>query len=553
MKQLVLIFFFLFGWQILYSQQAKDEYSKKVDSFSENTKDKIDSLNLNNLGKDFFNKANSLNDSVPTLSFPGKVDSIRLLLENRSDSLQDDLQEKLIQQKLDSMTSELASRIDSLRNLSLPDEKVKDEINSLSSLRDSLNNTVVISNVKEAEKKLNTISSQASEKITAVESKINEKLSLFSENGGNMPGNVNLGTRNLELPSSGLSPSTTDLKMGLSVPDNPLNGIDVSSGDLSLPQGQFPQSPDVTVPQAPELKIPEINGMDKVSEIQSKASEFGEATKKINDYKEDVNNLAKGNPEKIEQLSKDLESKVEGMDAVTELQKYDDMVKRYQDPQVMKEEALNKAKEMAVNHFIGHEEELKAAMEQFAKVRSKIPDPEGVYDMLKKQSNPHREKSFKERLLPGLALQFQKPNSLWVDFNPHVTYKLSGRFNVGVGWNQRIAYDTKQNEFDEKNRIYGVRSFIHFKVKSGLWLKGDIESMRAWVPSSLTSVDQGGRSWVWSYFGGIKKDFQFSKYVLGNVQVLYNLYDPDDRSPYANPINVRIGVEFPLNKKDHKK
>lgn len=43
-----------------------------------------------------------------------------------------------------------------------------------------------------------------------------------------------------------------------------------------------------------------------------------------------------------------------------------DQAKRYFDPDVVKEEVLNKAKQEAVNHFLGHEEELKAGMQKLS-------------------------------------------------------------------------------------------------------------------------------------------------------------------------------------------
>ena len=61
-------------------------------------------------------------------------------------------------------------------------------------------------------------------------------------------------------------------------------------------------------------------------------------------------------------------------------------------------------------------------------------------------------------------------------------------------------------------------------------------------------VETEGRVWVWSTFVGIKNVFKFSNSVKGHVQVLYNVYDPEKRSPYANRINVRLGFEFPLKK-----
>ncbi len=34
--------------------------------------------------------------------------------------------------------------------------------------------------------------------------------------------------------------------------------------------------------------------------------------------------------------------------------------------------------------------------------------------------------------------------------------------------------------------------------------------------------------------------------------MLYNLYNPEKKSPYANRFNVRMGLELPLKKRDKK-
>jgi hypothetical protein len=50
---------------------------------------------------------------------------------------------------------------------------------------------------------------------------------------------------------------------------------------------------------------------------------------------------------------------------------------------------------------------------------------------------------------------------------------------------------------------------------------------------------------------GLKKEYKLSQSIRGNAQVLYNLFDPQYKSPYTNRINVRMGVEFSLRAKKH--
>ena len=73
--------------------------------------------------------------------------------------------------------------------------------------------------------------------------------------------------------------------------------------------------------------------------------------------------------------------------------------------------------------------------------------------------------------------------------------------------------------------------------------------MNAYVQPYILRPDPASRQWVWSYFAGFKRDFRFSKHVMGHVQLLYNIYDRYHKNPYSNRLNVRMGFDFPLQKK----
>lgn len=144
-------------------------------------------------------------------------------------------------------------------------------------------------------------------------------------------------------------------------------------------------------------------------------------------------------------------------------------------------------------------------------------------------------------------LPVQKPDIWLIDFNPALHYRVRSIFFVGAGWNERVAFDKDLN-FHAKNRIYGVRSFFELSVLKGLWILGDVERMNAFVPVNRVQHDTGSREMVWSHMMGVKKNFSFTTGVSGNVQFMYNLYDPRRTSPYLNRFNVRFGFEFPIKK-----
>lgn len=447
--------------------------------------------------------------------------------------------------KLDSLRSKLLGRIDSVTALRNPDTSFIKHLAQVNARLDSLR-------LKFSEKDLKTVS-EADLKLTSsvakIQESVNEKLNMFSEKGAKIPSinlpKVNLNTQLATHPDIPIpmEPPTTDLNVPTIETD--LRGIDLQQTDLPLDGS-------VKIPEVPNAKTSDIKLPGGVAKIQDKLSGLSEAQEKFDGYQQDLKSLREGNLSKVQELPDAIESKVEGLDELKPLeeasQEFDAIKAKWNDPQVLKELALNKAKETAVNHFAGHEKELKAAMDKLSKLKAKIPDPEGTIDMFAKRQKFMKEKAFVERLVPGIGFQFQKQDSYWLDINPYLGFKISGYWLAGLGWNDRVAYNFHERGWDSPNRIYGLRSFLHFKLKSNLWVKAEVENMNAPVHRTPVSIEITGRDRIWSYFAGLKKDFQFSPHLRATVQTLYNVYNPKKRSPYTDRLNVRISFEFPLKK-----
>lgn len=275
-------------------------------------------------------------------------------------------------------------------------------------------------------------------------------------------------------------------------------------------------------------------------------------------YANDARQLAKGNLEQLEKAPEALEQQVMKLDEMKAAQAamgdgidHAAMVQKWNsDPNYARELAVTKAKEQMVDHFAGYQQELKAAMEQLTKLKAKKQDAEGVVDLFKPRQNDLKGKSFRERLLPGLSLQFQNSTNQWFDFNFYLGYRISAKITAGAGWVERFSENLKEWEYHPEERAYGPRVFADVKVKRGFHLRGEVEYLNAQVMSPyLLQQDVSGRAWVWSYFVGVKQSFDLSKKLRGNVQMMYNLYNPEKRSPYVSRLNVRVGIELPYRKK----
>ena len=242
---------------------------------------------------------------------------------------------------------------------------------------------------------------------------------------------------------------------------------------------------------------------------------------------------------------KQFQSEVKGLD------QYKAMAAKGNDPKAMEKLAVEQAKQQAVNHFAGKEKELQSAMSQISKYKQKYSNLSSIHDIPKRARNTMHGKPLIERIVPGINLQVQKKSTVLIDFNPQIGYRFNGRLTVGAGWNERVGFH-HYTHLSHKDRIFGPRTFAEFKFTKGFALRGEVETMNTFVPPLITgsTPDPTNRQWVWGIFGGIKKEYNLSKKIRGNIQMMYNFHDRFYKtSPYADRLNVRMGVEFPMKKK----
>lgn len=342
-----------------------------------------------------------------------------------------------------------------------------------------------------------------------------------------------LPTVGIDSPLAGLS--TSGLGNLTSEIDNPLAGTDGVLGDTDLGDTGLTNLGSVEMP-------------DEVSEVTGQVQEVTSAV-----------------PQNVEDIPGAVEQQVTNIDEVSELQgelgdlgeagELQQSVKSLQDPDALKSQATAEVKKQAINHFAGKEEQLKAAMEKMAKYKKKYSSVQSLAELPKKRLNEMRNKPFIERLVPGITLQVSGGDAWTADFNPYVGYRFTTRLAAGVGWVQRVAYDRDHHDFSPALRIYGPRAYGEYKIAKGFSGHLNVEYVNTYVPPRFSSnpSDPEGREWVFSTMAGIKKQYHFLKRVNGTIYLLYNLYDPDNRSPYSDRLVTRIGFEFPFKKKPRKK
>ncbi len=418
-----------------------------------------------------------------------KADSIQLTFNSRFNLLNS--QYDSIAQTYTSLSSPLQHRIDSLQHLGQPADELIHKIDSLNAAK---------------EEKLYTLKAK-SEKL---KSEVREKLN------------------SLNLPPE-LSGKITEYTDALDYIDVSLPGTAFSIPELNMPElkGLNLSSP----------KIPELN-LDGLSEIKGLAGQVEELKNGLPEMKL---------PEKEKIAAKvEEEASAFASDRLGEVPGIPEVPKSGEEAQ---QQVLNEMKEQAIDHFGEKQEILRKSMEQVSQYKQKFSDVQSLADLPKKAPDPIKKKAFAERLVPGLTLQYQRWNEHLLDINLYTGYRFTSKLTAGAGWNQRVAYDADRNQWNQLSYIYGPRVHSSYNLGRGFIVHIEGETMRTFIHYSLTDPQASQWEWVYSMMTGLKKEYRMTKKLKGTAYLLYNIFDPNHKSPYVDRLNARFGVEYKVRKK----
>ena len=475
--------------------------------------------NFDSIQATFYQKSDSLKHSYKSKF--SKFESSRSRLKIKLDSLtgvQSSTDRRFFGNKRDSVHSRFTSRIDSLK-LQLQTSKITYSLDSINNLRDSTLANLI--------QKLQTLKDKTIGKLKElnVPPQLNSKVSKIM---GDITG--------FKIPASDLNISSPFIGSNRSL-------VKLDNRNLQ------------TFVQA----VGNVGALENVKENLDVA-EISEITSKTGDYSKDIQRMTKGNLSEGNELSNIAEANAENLPGLNKVKdqnrvfdEYEDIPGKMQNPDSVKELAVEKMKGVAVNHFAGKEQVLKEAMETVSKYKLKYSSINSINDIGKMSANEMRGRSFIERVIPGVGIQVQRrANDVLVDFNPYTGYRFSGRITAGVGWNQRTAYNIYKTKFNSNARIFGPRVYFEYILWKGFSPRAELEVMNTSISplTSTPSLDRGKREWVWGAFVGIKKEYRFIKKVKGTASVMMRLFNPGDKSPYADIVNVRFGFEFPMKSKN---
>jgi hypothetical protein len=494
-KALIPLFLAFFLTNLALAQVGSDSVQSKTQSLLDSAQAKITSVKLPEM-PDTLKMAWQRVDSVRD-NFNQGVDSIKGAYDKSMNAITS--QEQKIQHS-----------IDSLEHLNLPSNKF---IRKLDSLNNEKTKAVNAMNAKAAKLREKTIGQL-------------KKIELTPE----MQGPVNEFT-------------------------GKINSFNISNPDLAK----------IPALQIPGYSLPKINGANGLSglglpKIETPLGDLGQVGKELKGLGSDVKNISQGNLNEVKQLPQTLEQQATKIDGISELQKENAVIDGYKkqldavkSEDALKQQAQAMVQKEAINHFAGKEKELQAAMNKMAKYKAKYASVSSLKDLPKRPPNAMKGKPFIERLVPGIYLQYQQKGDRLIDANPYLSYRISGIFTSGLGWNQRFAYNKHDHMWVKRTTIYGPRAFVDTKLGKGFIAHLEVEAMNVFVPfQPRKNVEFGNRDWVWSTMVGLKKEYVIYKNLHGTVLMQYNLINKYFRTPYVDRLNSRIGFEYMLHKKSKK-
>ena len=460
-----------------------------------------------------------------------KADSIRSGFQSKVDSLQQAYQRPV--NKMDSVSRRWQRKLDSLQSLRLPTNKL---LSKYKSKLDSVSRTKTQS-LAELNQKVDKLKSKATEGLKGI----------------NLP-------PQMQAPVNKLTQSIQGYK--IPVVNGKIPGVDFSSARLPGFQGLQLSSGNQKMPSLGNTKVPGLNGVGEASKLNgftNGSKELSTITNQMSGYGKDLQNITQGKMNEVKNLDKTAENEIMKTEAMGELKgktgeidKYKGKLKGRPDSaalKMVKDQAKTELMKEATDHFKGQEAVLKQAMGQMSKLKTKYSEVKSIADLPKKLPNPLKGTPFIERIVPGITFQIFNKGHFLLDVNPMALYCITPRLSAGAGWVERVAFDKPNPNME---RVYGPRTVFQLSWTKGFTFRFQPELLNTFVPPQLIptpGVTEGQREWVWSALVGMKKEFTVYKKIKGNTEVMYNLYNPESKSPYADRLVVRFGFEFPMKKK----
>jgi hypothetical protein len=152
--------------------------------------------------------------------------------------------------------------------------------------------------------------------------------------------------------------------------------------------------------------------------------------------------------------------------------------------------------------------------------------------------NPKKSEPFKDKLFFGGGIGLQFGAVTQIEIAPIVGYRVSDRFQPGIGLTYSYFKDQTYS-YTLEYSTYGGSVFARFFLFEGLFAQAEAEALNI---KAYYSPTESERLWIGNYYvgGGYyqKLGERSGMYIL----VMWNL-NQTELTPYSNPV-IRIGFSF---------
>lgn len=179
-----------------------------------------------------------------------------------------------------------------------------------------------------------------------------------------------------------------------------------------------------------------------------------------------------------------------------------------------------------------------SGISQLSKEAEQIPN-------FKPQSN--KTKTFFKRLEYGVNIQTKRATSFYpisTDIGISIGYKINDKSIVGIGGSYSFGWGKDLKHIQITHKGAGIRTFVDWNMKWGLWLTGGYEMNYNQVFRELSQL-KSFDAWQQSGLIGLSKNIPInSKYLkFSKVQVLLDLLSFKE-IPQTQALLVRVGYGF---------
>ncbi|CAD5265109.1 MULTISPECIES: hypothetical protein [unclassified Imperialibacter] len=336
------------------------------------------------------------------------------------------------------------------------------------------------------------------------------------------------------------------------------HGID-QQGGVGVSGGLRPGGQGGLLPGAPD-----IPGLDATTDALEKLGEAGEVLNKaqgITDQTKniglEVGNVSRGDFENTQIISGMAEDQLQNTEVFQTLAEeaapFDGLMSPFANPMEagdMQSMALGVGKQMAKNHFEGHEAKLAAAMGAMTELKGRYTDWHLLNKESRNKSHSLKGHPWQHRIYPLLNFQVINGDKVTVDLMPGATFRINTLVSVtGGGVYRTNFYKSKDNPgvLYRLGGVYFMPELLFFKTFS---LLAEVERLD--VERTITGVFGKTEFIDWNYMVGIRKDYDFTKHVFGNMMAMYNFSYNGQLSPYPSRFHVRFGMYYVFKTKEER-